>query len=69
MTSKEGKEWCTNNGNIAYIETSAKESVNVERAFEYISKMVIDKMPSEQMSLETVDLSDTEVKEEKSCGC
>eukprot|EP01091_Cochliopodium_minus_P002076 TRINITY_DN1198_c0_g1_i2.p1 TRINITY_DN1198_c0_g1~~TRINITY_DN1198_c0_g1_i2.p1 ORF type:complete len:178 (-),score=46.26 TRINITY_DN1198_c0_g1_i2:65-598(-) len=68
VTNKEAKEWCVSNGNIAYIETSAKEAVNVEKAFEYIAKVVVEKMPAEEMSYETVDLSTTQ-EPEKTCGC
>ena len=68
VNAKEAKEWCSNNGNLAYIETSAKESINVEKAFEHIAKIVVDKMPAEQISVETVDLSQTQETKE-GCGC
>ena len=41
---------------------------NVEKAFEHIAKVVVDKMPAEQMSYDTVDLSTT-TSDEKGCGC
>jgi Ras-related protein Rab-7A len=30
--------WCQNKGNIPYFETSAKEAINVEQAFQTIAK-------------------------------
>ena len=33
ISSDTAREWCKQNGNIAYIETSAKEDKNVEDAF------------------------------------
>ena len=31
------QEWCKNNGNIPYYETSAKENVNIEETFQAIA--------------------------------
>ena len=30
--------WCQSKGNIPYFETSAKEAINVEQAFQTIAK-------------------------------
>lgn len=34
VSQKRALAWCQSKGNIPYIETSAKESINVERAFQ-----------------------------------
>lgn len=34
VASKRAMTWCQSNGNVPYFETSAKEAVNVEQAFE-----------------------------------
>lgn len=33
VTPEEARQWCSENGNVPYFETSAKEAVNVEQAF------------------------------------
>lgn len=38
MTDKKAKQWCTANGNIPHFETSAKEDINVEAAFQCIAR-------------------------------
>jgi len=38
VTQKRAQAWCQNNGNIPYFETSAKESINVDQAFQAIAK-------------------------------
>ena len=34
VTQKRAMTWCQSKGNIPYFETSAKEAINVEQAFE-----------------------------------
>lgn len=34
MTAKQLQVWCKNKGEIPYFETSAKEAINVEQAFQ-----------------------------------
>ena len=34
VTMKRAKAWCSAKGDVPYFETSAKEAVNVEQAFE-----------------------------------
>ena len=38
IPSQRAQQWCHNNNNISYFETSAKEAVNVELAFQTIAK-------------------------------
>lgn len=38
VTDKKAKQWCTANGNIPHFETSAKEDINVEAAFQCIAR-------------------------------
>ena len=33
IATEEAVSWCKNNGNLPYLETSAKDSTNVENAF------------------------------------
>ena len=38
VSEKKAKSWCTSKGAIPYFETSAKEDLNVEAAFQCIAK-------------------------------
>ena len=41
--------WCQSKGNIPYFETSAKEAINVEQAFQTVSKNALQQEAEEQM--------------------
>lgn len=38
MTTKRAQAWCQSKNNIPYFETSAKEAINVEQAFQTIAR-------------------------------
>lgn len=38
VSSKRAQQWCQSKNNIPYFETSAKEAINVEQAFQTIAK-------------------------------
>ena len=40
VTADEARRWCSTNGNMPYYETSAKQSINVEQAFEAAIKRI-----------------------------
>jgi len=65
VPKKEIQQWCQTNG-LTFLETSAKESINVEKAFMDLTKQVIAKTPEDNMKIETVDLGN---KPEKKGGC
>ncbi len=69
VTSKEARDWCTSQG-LEYMETSAKEAINVAKAFESLADTVIQQLPEEEMSYEVVDLSKkAPPKKEEGCNC
>jgi len=41
--------WCQAKGNIPYFETSAKEAINVEQAFQTIAKNALQQEAEEQL--------------------
>jgi Ras-related protein Rab-7A len=38
VTTKRAQQWCYNKGSIPYFDTSAKEAINVEQAFQTIAR-------------------------------
>lgn len=38
VSQKRAMTWCQSKGNIPYFETSSKEAINVEQAFQTIAK-------------------------------
>ena len=38
VSQKKALAWCASKGNIPYFETSAKEAINVEQAFQTVAK-------------------------------
>jgi Ras-related protein Rab-7A len=45
--------WCQAKGNIPYFETSAKEAINVEQAFQTVAKNALQQEAEEQLSVES----------------
>lgn len=42
VSAKRAQQWCQSQNDIPYFETSAKEGINVERAFQTIAKNALD---------------------------
>ena len=49
VTQKRAMTWCQAKGNIPYFETSAKEAINVEQAFQTIAKNALQQEAEEQL--------------------
>jgi len=47
VSQKRAQAWCQAKGNIPYFETSAKEAINVEQAFQTIAKNALKQEPDE----------------------
>ena len=70
VNAEEAKQWCANNGDLPYFETSAKDSTNVELAFLAAVKRL--KEMEDQMELRptqsnTVDLNRARSNRSSSC--
>ena len=51
VSEKKAKSWCTSKGAIPYFETSAKEDVNVEEAFQCIARNALKNEAEEEIYL------------------
>ena len=49
MSQKRALAWCQAKGNIPYFETSAKEAINVEQAFQVIARNALKQESDEDM--------------------
>jgi Ras-related protein Rab-7A len=69
VPSKRALAWCQAKGNIPYFETSAKDAINVEQAFQVIAKNALGKEDEDPfIPGEITDFKD-EPKEPKQGGC
>eukprot|EP01121_Diplochlamys_sp_Union-15-3_P007175 TRINITY_DN1802_c0_g1_i1.p1 TRINITY_DN1802_c0_g1~~TRINITY_DN1802_c0_g1_i1.p1 ORF type:complete len:199 (-),score=39.70 TRINITY_DN1802_c0_g1_i1:60-656(-) len=65
VSKKTLEQWCNEN-NLPFIEASAKEALNVEKAFLAIAKQSIAKLKPGNINYDVVDLSQ-ETEEKKGC--
>ena len=49
VSQKRAMTWCQSKGNIPYFETSAKEAINVEQAFQTVAKNALQQEAEEQL--------------------
>lgn len=69
VSEKRAKQWCAAKGNIPHFETSAKEDINVEAAFQCIARNALKNEAEEEFYLpDTVDVNTTNVPR-RSTGC
>jgi len=64
------QQWCQSKGDIPYFETSAKEALNVEQAFQTIAKNALQQEASQKPIFipDTLDLNKTKTQtEDKGC--
>lgn len=66
VSKRDVGEWAKANDDIRFYETSAKEGVNVGKAFEEIAKLSLAKVKEDDMNYQTVDLN---VKKNNNGGC
>jgi Ras-related protein Rab-7A len=54
VTQKRAMTWCQSKGNIPYFETSAKEAINVEQAFQTVAKNALHQDQEEQLYADSI---------------
>jgi len=69
VTTDMAKEFCSKNS-IEYIECSAKDSINVAKAFETMARIAIARIAPEDINFDTpIRLKDEEPKKKEVCEC
>lgn len=71
VSNKRAMAWCQAKGNIPFFETSAKEAINVEQAFQTIAKNALKQEPDEgEIFLpESVNLGTPPQEKQDGCPC
>jgi len=71
ITKRKAETWCAENGNLPYYETSAKEAVNVELAFQELTKIALGKIwdePADDLPI-NIDPIPKPAEEKQGGGC
>eukprot|EP01137_Pigoraptor_chileana_P007044 Opistho-2@52058 len=72
VSQKRALAWCQSKNNIPYFETSAKESINVEQAFQTIAKNALQQETEVELYNDFPDqikLSSDDKPKQDGCGC
>merc|ERR1712199_89093 len=69
VSEKKAKAWCSSKGGIPFFETSAKEDVNIDSAFQCIAKNALKNEVEEEIYIpDTIDVN-TKAAAKTSSGC
>ncbi|KZV34241.1 RAS-related GTP-binding family protein [Dorcoceras hygrometricum] len=70
VSEKKARAWCASKGNIPYIETLAKEGINIEDAFQVIAKNALKTGEEEEIYLpDTIDVGSSSQQRSSGCEC
>uniref|UniRef100_A0A674NT83 RAB7A, member RAS onco family n=1 Tax=Takifugu rubripes TaxID=31033 RepID=A0A674NT83_TAKRU len=74
VTTKRAQAWCQSKNNIPYFETSAKEAINVEQAFQTIARNALKQETEVELYNEfpepiKLDRNDRAKASAESCSC
>ena len=74
MSTKRAQSWCHTKGDIPYFETSAKEAINVEQAFQTVAKNALAQETETELYNDFPDQikltnQDSQPQRNDGCGC
>ncbi|CDO72399.1 hypothetical protein BN946_scf184977.g98 [Trametes cinnabarina] len=69
VSQKRAMTWCQSKGNIPYFETSAKEAINVEQAFQTVAKNALQQEQDDQLYVDYPDPIRIDSESTQSMGC
>ena len=72
VSTKRAQGWCHTKGDVPYFETSAKEAINVEQAFQTVAKNALSQETEVELYNEFPDqikLSNDQNKKQEGCAC
>lgn len=72
VNARRATQWCQEKNNIPYFETSAKEAINVEQAFQTIAKNALAREKDQEIYTDIPDqikINSDDKKAPQSCSC
>lgn len=70
ISSKKAQAYCANRGNLPYFETSAKEAIGVNQAFEVVARNALAREDSQDFNEDYADAVNIHLDTDtQPCGC
>ncbi|EIE86939.1 hypothetical protein G6F57_006992 [Rhizopus arrhizus] len=70
VSQKRAMAWCQSKGNVPYFETSAKEAINVEQAFQTIAKNALSQETDVDIDFpDTIQIPSGRQEHDPGCAC
>ncbi|KAG2192382.1 hypothetical protein INT46_008207 [Mucor plumbeus] len=70
VSQKRAMAWCQSKGNVPYFETSAKEAINVEQAFQTIAKNALSQETDVDIDFpDTIQIPSGRQEQDPACAC
>jgi len=70
VSQRRALAWCQEKGGIPYFETSAKEAINVEQAFQNVARNALKQEAEDDLFIpDTVNVGDDKPADSSNCAC